>query len=42
MLCVCTACLFGVSAPPQLLLLRFSKGGGMMGAGGFLRPAFCL
>ena len=32
MLCVCTACLFGVSAPQQLLLLRFSKGGEMMGA----------
>ena len=32
MMCVCTACLFGVSAPQQLLLLRFSKGGEMMGA----------
>ena len=32
MLCICTACLFGVSAPQQLLLLRFSKGGEMMGA----------
>ena len=31
-LCLCTACLFGVSAPQQLLLLRFSKGGEMMGA----------
>ena len=32
MLSLCTACLFGVSAPQQLLLLRFSKGGEMMGA----------
>ena len=32
MMCVCTACLFGVSAPQQLLLLRFSRGGEMMGA----------
>ena len=32
MMCLCTACLFGVSAPQQLLLLRFSKGGEMMGA----------
>ena len=32
MMCVCTACLFGVSAPQQLLLLRFSTGGEMMGA----------
>lgn len=32
MMCICTACLFGVSAPQQLLLLRFSKGGEMMGA----------
>lgn len=32
MMCVCTACLFGVSAPQQLLLLRYSKGGEMMGA----------
>lgn len=32
MLCICTASLFGVSAPQQLLLLRFSKGGEMMGA----------
>ncbi|MCD8319053.1 MAG: MFS transporter AraJ [Paraprevotella sp.] len=31
-MCICTACLFGVSAPQQLLLLRFSKGGEMMGA----------
>lgn len=32
MMCVCAACLFGVSAPQQLMLLRFSKGGEMMGA----------
>ena len=32
MLCVCTACLFGVSAPQQLLAVAFSKGGEMMGA----------
>lgn len=32
MLCVCTACLFGVSAPQQLLILRYSYGGEMLAA----------
>ncbi len=31
-MCICTACLFAVSSPQQLLLLRHSKGGEMMGA----------
>ena len=32
LMCVCTAGLFAVSAPQQLLLLRNSRGGEMMGA----------
>lgn len=31
-MCVCTAGLFAVSAPQQLLLLQNSRGGEMMGA----------
>ena len=31
-MCVCAACLFGVSSPQQLLLIRYSKGGELMGA----------
>ena len=31
LMCVCTACLFGVSAPMQQMLLKHSKGGEMMG-----------
>lgn len=37
----CTACLFGVSAPQQLLLMRFSKGGELMG-GAMVQIAFNL
>ena len=32
LMCICTAGLFAVSAPQQLLLLRNSRGGEMMGA----------
>lgn len=32
MMCVCTACLFAVGAPQQLLLIRNAKGGEMLGA----------
>lgn len=32
LMCVCTACLFAVSSPQQVLLIRFSKGGEMLGA----------
>lgn len=32
LMCVCTFCLFAVSAPQQLLLLRFSPGGALLGA----------
>ena len=28
----CTACLFAVSAPQQVLLIRYSKGGELLGA----------
>lgn len=32
MMCICTGCLFGVSAPQQFLILRYSYGGEMMAA----------
>lgn len=32
LMCVCTGCLFGVSAPQQFLILRYSYGGEMMAA----------
>ena len=32
LMCVCTACLFAVSSPQQGLLIRYSKGGEMLGA----------
>lgn len=32
LMCVCTACLFGVSAPQQILLIKNAKGGEMLGA----------
>ncbi len=32
LMCICTACLFAVSAPQQLLLIKNSKGGEMLGA----------
>jgi DHA1 family arabinose polymer transporter-like MFS transporter len=31
-MCVCTFCLFAVSSPQQLLLLRYSPGGALLGA----------
>lgn len=32
LMCLCTACLFALSSPQQVLLIRFSKGGEMLGA----------
>lgn len=32
LMCICTGCLFGVSAPQQFLILRYSYGGEMMAA----------
>lgn len=32
LMCVCTGCLFAVSAPQQLLLIKYSKGGEILGA----------
>ncbi|MCO6515348.1 MAG: MFS transporter, partial [Snodgrassella sp.] len=32
LMCLCTFCLFAVSAPQQLLLLRHSPGGALLGA----------
>lgn len=32
LMCLCTAGLFGVSSPQQLLLIRYSKGGELLGA----------
>lgn len=32
LMCLCTFCLFAVSAPQQLLLIRFSPGGALLGA----------
>lgn len=32
LMCVCTACLFAVSAPQQVLLIKNAKGGEMLGA----------
>lgn len=32
LMCICTACLFAISAPQQLLLIKYSKGGEMLGA----------
>lgn len=32
LMCICTFCLFAVSAPQQLLLIRFSPGGALLGA----------
>lgn len=37
-MCVCTACLFGVSAPQQFLILRYSYGGEMMAAASIQSP----
>lgn len=34
LMCICTGCLFGVSAPQQFLILRYSYGGEMMAAAG--------
>lgn len=31
-MCLCTACLFALSTPQQILLIRYSKGGEMLGA----------
>lgn len=31
-MCICTACLFGVSAPQQILLIKNAKGGELLGA----------
>lgn len=33
LMCLCTAGLFAVSSPQQVLIIRFSKGGEMLGAG---------
>ncbi len=33
LMCLCTAGLFAVSSPQQILLIRYSKGGEMLGAG---------
>ncbi|MCR9011093.1 MFS transporter AraJ [Gabonibacter chumensis] len=32
LMCLCTACLFALSTPQQILLIRYSKGGEMLGA----------
>lgn len=32
LMCCCTACLFAVSSPQQILLIRYSPGGEMLGA----------
>ncbi|KIO44572.1 MULTISPECIES: MFS transporter AraJ [Porphyromonadaceae] len=32
LMCLCTACLFALSTPQQVLLIRYSKGGEMLGA----------
>lgn len=32
LMCICTACLFAVSAPQQMLLIRNAKGGELLGA----------
>lgn len=32
LMCLCTACLFALSSPQQVLLIRYSKGGEMLGA----------
>lgn len=32
LMCLCTMCLFALSSPQQLLLIRYSKGGEMLGA----------
>ena len=32
LMCLCTAGLFAVSSPQQVLLIRYSKGGEMLGA----------
>ena len=41
LMCVCTGCLFAVSAPQQLLLLQYAPGGEMMG-GAMVQLAFNL
>ena len=41
LLCVCTGCLFALSSPQQLLLLRHSPGGELMG-GAMVQLAFNL
>lgn len=41
LMCICTGCLFAVSAPQQMLLLQYSKGGEMMG-GAMVQLAFNL
>lgn len=32
LMCLCTTCLFAVSSPQQILLIRYSKGGELLGA----------
>ena len=32
LMCICTTCLFAVSSPQQVLLIRYSKGGELLGA----------
>lgn len=39
---ICTACLFAVSSPQQLLLIRFSRGGGELMGGALIQIAFNL
>ncbi len=34
LMCICTACLFAISSPQQVSIIRYSKGGEMLGAGG--------
>ena len=41
LMCLCTACLFALSSPQQILLIRYSKGGEMLGAAG-VQVAFNL
>ncbi len=33
-MCLCTACLFAISSPQQVSIIRYSQGGEMLGAGG--------
>ncbi len=34
LMCLCTACLFAISSPQQVSIIRYSQGGEMLGAGG--------